>query len=189
MKLLLRSFVVTDMDPVETPTAANPQFEEAYKRHRQHVYNLCRYLLGSSDAAEDATHEVFLRAERRYSTYDPSRPLSSWLAGIASHYGIDCLRRRRTERLIFDADTMDDFQAVSPGLSPLGQLLNAERGAAVRDALAKLPDRYRVPLILAYYSELGYDEIAAVLGTGRNTVGTLIFRGKQQLRQHLSREK
>ena len=69
------------MDPVETLTVAALQFEEAYKAHQQRVFNLCRYLLGSSDAAQDATHEVFLRAQRRYAIYDPSRPLSSWLAG------------------------------------------------------------------------------------------------------------
>lgn len=177
------------MDPVEELVDVTPQFKEAYTAHRLRVFNLCRYLLGSSDAAQDASQEVFLRAQERFSTYDASRPLSSWLAGIASHYCIDLLRRRTVEGRLFEADMMDDLQPAFPGPSPLGQLLSAERGAEVRDALAALPDQYRVPLVLAYYSELGYAEIGTLLGLGRNTVGTLIFRGKKLLRQHLSKER
>ena len=177
------------MDPVEALADATPQFEEAYTVHRLRVFNLCRYLLGSSDTAQDATQEVFLRAQERFSAYDPSRPLSSWLTAIASNYCIDLLRRRTLERRLFEADMMDDLKPASPGPSPLGQLLSSERGAELRDALAALPDQYRVPLVLAYYSELGYDEIGAMLGLVRNTVGTLIFRGKQLLRQNMRRER
>ena len=71
------------MDPVEALADATPQFEEAYTVHRLRVFNLCRYLLGSSDTAQDATQEVFLRAQERFSAYDPSRPLSSWLTAIS----------------------------------------------------------------------------------------------------------
>jgi RNA polymerase sigma-70 factor (ECF subfamily) len=60
-----------------------------------------------------------------------------------------------------------------------------ERRDAVREAIARLPERYRVPLVLRYYAGLGYDEIAAQLGLTRNHVATLIFRAKQELRRRL----
>ncbi len=173
------------MDPVEAVATTTHQFETAYTTHRARVFNLCRYLLGSSHLAEDATHEVFLRAQRRFSTYDTSKPLSSWLAGIASHYCVDQLRRRTLEKRLFDATPAEEMQLASSGLSPLSQFLSAERGQSVRIALAALPERYRVPLVLAYYAELSYAEIAKVLDLGPNTVGTLIFRGKQALRKQL----
>ena len=73
-------------------------------------------------------------------------------------------------------------------ISPLNELMAAERGHDVRHALSQLPEKYRVPLVLAYYNEMSYDEIAATLGLGRNHVATLIFRGKQQLREKLKKE-
>jgi RNA polymerase sigma-70 factor (ECF subfamily) len=65
-------------------------------------------------------------------------------------------------------------------------LLAEEGQDRVRAGLAQLPDRYRVVLVLRYYGELGYEEIAAQLGLTRNHVAILIFRGKQALRRLLA---
>ena len=171
--------------PVEPKTPFDQEFTDLYKTHYRRVFSLCRYLLNSFDAAEDATHEVFLRAQRKLATYDPALPFSGWLCGIATNHCIDLLRRRGTEKRIFDIDS-DGSNAPSGSATPLGEMLAAERGHDVRNALSQLPEKYRVPLVLAYYNEMSYDEIAATLGLGRNHVATLIFRGKQQLRQKLS---
>ncbi len=56
----------------------------------------------------------------------------------------------------------------------------------VRDAIARLPENYRMPLVLRYYGELSYDEIAQQLGLQRNYVAELIFRAKQELRRKLA---
>jgi RNA polymerase sigma-70 factor (ECF subfamily) len=171
--------------PVEPKIPFDQDFTEIYKAHYRRIFSLCRYLLNSFDAAEDATHEVFLRAQRKLATYDPSLPFSSWLAGIASNHCIDLLRRRSTERRIFDVEAGENMEPRSGALTPLGELIASERGHDVRNALSQLPEKYRVPLVLAYYNEMSYDEIAAALGLGRNHVATLIFRGKQQLREKL----
>ena len=172
--------------PVEFKPPFDQHFADIYKTHYRRVFSLCRYLLNSFDGAEDATHEVFLRAQRKLATYDPSLPFSSWLLGIASNHCIDLLRRRTTEKRIFD-EGGETAEPPSRGLTPLGELMAAERGQDVRHALSQLPDKYRVPLVLAYYNEMSYDDIAAALGLGRNHVATLIFRGKQQLREKLTR--
>jgi RNA polymerase sigma-70 factor (ECF subfamily) len=70
--------------------------------------------------------------------------------------------------------------------SPLGAVLSTEERMQVRDAIARLPENYRVPLILRYYGELSYDEIAQQLGLQRNYVAALIFRAKQELRRKLA---
>src|SRR5215467_13980071 len=100
--------------PVEPHTPSEHDFTELYKTHYRRVFGLCRYLLNSFDAAEDAVHEVFLKAQCKLSTYDPSLPFSAWLCGIASNHCIDLLRRRGTERRIFELDH-NDVNIARPG--------------------------------------------------------------------------
>ena len=64
--------------------------------------------------------------------------------------------------------------------------MSKEERAQVRDAIARLPENYRLPLSLRYYGELSYDEIAQHLDLQRNYVATLIFRAKQELRRKLA---
>jgi len=187
MKFSRLPFVSNSMYAVlDMPASQTQDFAEVYKTHHRRILSLCRYLLNSTEAAEDAAHEVFLRAQRKLSTYDTSMPLSSWLLGIASHHCIDLLRRRGIETRIFETDAGGAFDPASQGPGPLSEMLAAERGNAVRSALSELQEKFRVPLVLAYYNELSYDEIANLLGLKRNNVATLIFRAKQQLRQKLS---
>jgi RNA polymerase sigma-70 factor, ECF subfamily len=176
-------------EPSVSMEKSEQDFTAIYESQHRRVLRLCRYLLTSADAAEDAAHEVFLRAQARISTYDPSLPLSSWISGIATNYCIDVLRRRGTERKLFDLTTSESLDSPSQGPGPLTTILTAERGQDVRAALAQLSDKYRVPLVLVYYNEMSYDEIASALGLSRNLVATLIFRAKQQLRQKLQKEK
>src|SRR6516165_9886367 len=97
-------------------------FTDIYKTHYRRIFSLCRYLLNSFDAAEDATHEIFLKAQRKLATYDPSLPFSSWLSGIASNHCIDLLRRKTTEKRIFEVDAGSAAEsAPSATLSPLNE--------------------------------------------------------------------
>jgi RNA polymerase sigma-70 factor (ECF subfamily) len=174
---------------LEASKTTEKEFEDIYKTHYRRVFNLCRYLLNSTDKAEDAAHEVFLRAHAKMDSYNPALPLSTWLLKIASNHCIDMLRRRGTEQRIFNLDPGESFDPPSGGVSPLAEVLAAERGKDVRAALAALSEKYRVPLVLAFYNELDYDEIGDILGVERTQVAVLIFRGKQQLRQRLNKER
>ena len=177
------------MVAVETLKPSEQDFEDIYNTHYRRVFSLCRYLLNSTERAEDAAHEVFLRVHAKLDTYNPALPLSTWLLKIASNYCIDVLRRRGTEQRIFNLDPGESFDPPSARVSPLAEVLAAERGKDVRAALGALSEKYRVPLVLAYYNEMDYEEIGEILGVERTQVAVLIFRGKQQLRQRLSKEK
>jgi RNA polymerase sigma-70 factor (ECF subfamily) len=174
---------------VELPMPTEWDFADNYREHRRRVYNLCAYLLHSRDAAEDAVHEVFLRVHRKIDSYDPALPFSNWILKVASNHCVDILRRRGKEKRLFgvDAAEIPDPSSGQPG--PLVEMLSSEQGKSVRRALGSLPDKFRVPLVLAYYNEFSYDEIAEALHLPRNTVATLLFRGKQQLREKLKKEK
>ncbi len=164
-------------------------FAELYEAFGGRVLGLCRHLLGSPHAAEDARSDVFLRLPRALDRYDPALPFDRWLLSVTSHHCLDMLRRRRLESRLFAAEWEEpDGGPVEsgPGPSPLAAVLADEGRERVRDALLRLPERYRVSLALRYYGELGYDEIAGQLGVTRNNVAILIFRGKQALRRLLA---
>jgi RNA polymerase sigma-70 factor, ECF subfamily len=152
------------------------------------VFGLCRYMLDSRENAEDATSEVFLKVQRSIGSYDGSIPFHRWLLRVAGNQCIDAVRRRRRGRRVI-VEVEDEAVVTGPaGLepSPLGALLSAEERVQVRDAIARLPDNYRVPLVLRYYGELSYDEIAQQLNLERNHVAALLFRAKQELRRRLA---
>jgi RNA polymerase sigma-70 factor (ECF subfamily) len=162
-------------------------YGDVYREFHPQVLGLCRYLLGSHDEAEDASNEVFVRLPVAVRTYDTALPFSRWLASVASHYCIDLLRRRRSERRILEPASPEAPEPAAPETSPLEDLLAREQRTTVRAAIARLPERYSVPLVLRYYSELSYEEIAERLGVSHENVKTLIFRAKEKLRKLLSK--
>jgi RNA polymerase sigma-70 factor (ECF subfamily) len=160
---------------------------EIHRRYVRRVFGLCRYMLDSRENAEDATSEVFLKLQRTIDSYDGSIPFPRWLLRVAGNHCIDALRRRqRGRQVIVEVEDATVIEAPSSELSPLGAVLRTEERTQVRDAIARLPVNYRVPLVLRYYSELSYDEIAQQLDLQRNYVAALIFRAKQELRRKLT---
>jgi RNA polymerase sigma-70 factor, ECF subfamily len=161
---------------------------EIYHRYVRRVFGLCRYMLNSREGAEDATSEVFLKLQRSIASYDGSIPFLRWLLRVAGNQCIDALRRRQRGHKVF-AEVEDGaafIEAASSEPSPLSAVISTQERVQVRDTIARLPENYRVPLILRYYGELSYDEIAQEMGLERNYVAALIFRAKQELRRRLA---
>jgi RNA polymerase sigma-70 factor (ECF subfamily) len=161
-------------------------FRALYRDHYQRVFGLCRRLLGRTGQAEDATQEVFVRAYRALDRYDSHQPFAAWILSIAGNHCVDLLRMRARDRKLFgDADAeVNELESSAP--APLDTLVDAERAAQIQAAIAALPEKYRVPIVLAYYNESSYDEIAHTLGVDRNHAGVLLLRAKQLLRRSLA---
>ena len=162
------------------------EFEALYRDHYRRVFGLCRRLLGRSTQAEDAAQEVFVRAYRSLDRYDAHQPFAAWILSIAANHCVDLLRSRARDGKLFDEfDTeIDVLDASAPGA--LDTLVDEQRSAEIRGAIAALPDKYRLPIVLAYYNDANYDEIAHALGVTRNHVGVLLLRAKQLLRHSLA---
>lgn len=160
---------------------------EIYRLYGKRVFGLCRYMLDSRESAEDAMSEVFLKLQRSIESYDGSTPFHRWLLRGASNQCIDALRSRKRGRqvIVEGEEEVALIQAVSSEPSPLGAVLSTEERTKVRDAIRRLPKNYRVPLVLRYYGELSYDEIAQQLSLKRDYVAALLFRAKQELRRKL----
>ena len=92
------------------------------------------------------------------------------------------------EPATFGTEAEEAAAAETDDTDGLGELLTAERARSVQAAVSALPERYRVPLALAYFADAGYDEIALQLGITRTHVATLLCRAKQALRKTLAKE-
>ena len=165
----------------EAQMGSSVAFGRVYGEFSSRVFGLCRKMLGSEAAAEDATSEVFERAHEALDSYDRARPFDRWILTIASRHCLNRLRRERLEMRLFHHETVEAPAAVAAS-SPLAALETKEQRRALIRAIDALPENYRLPLVLKYYGELSYDEIAEQLGTTRNNVAVLLYRAKRELR-------
>jgi RNA polymerase sigma-70 factor (ECF subfamily) len=149
------------------------------------IFRFCRRALPTREDAEDATTEVFMKVRQKLGTYDSSRPFTAWLYKVASNHCWDTLRRRRIRQDLETGD-LETLPLEHPDPSQL-ERLQAEHGSKeVRNGLQKLPDRARMALVLRYFAEMSYDEIADTLGVRRAFVGVLLLRARHQLRDVLA---
>jgi RNA polymerase sigma-70 factor (ECF subfamily) len=175
-----------DAVPAEVIRHAREGDSEALGDRR--VLGLCLHLLGKREDAEDATSEVFLKLRTALGRYDDALPFRPWLTGVAAKHCLDRLRRRRREQRLFETEREEPAAIVEPACSPLAGLLAEEGRGALVAAIAALPERQRVPLVLRYHGELSYDEIAKRLDWTRQRVAVSLFRAKQNLRRALRTE-
>jgi RNA polymerase sigma-70 factor, ECF subfamily len=171
----------------EQPTCPE-ELRECYSAHYQHVLRICRRFFRNRQDAEDATAEVFLKLCRVLHQRDAALPLRPWLSQVAGHHCIDKLRQTKRERSFsvekVDLGGLPDRRTPSP----LSQILRKDEQRWVREQLIRLPQNYRVALILRYYKRMSYSEIARVLNTRLPSVKIMLFRAKRYLRRNLQEQ-
>ena len=155
--------------------------------HYQHaVFNLAYRLLGEAQEAEDAAQEAFLRAYANLSRYDIDRPFKTWLLSITSNHCIDRLRKRRLTWLSLEDEALVPHPAlVSAEPSPEEAFLDVERSHQLQGLLAQIPPDYRTVVVLRYWYDMSYAEIAETLDTTESAVKSRLFRARQALGQLL----
>jgi RNA polymerase sigma-70 factor (ECF subfamily) len=150
---------------------------EAYKRP---VYNLAYRLLGNATDAEDAAQETFLRAYAQLDSYDPQRKFSSWLLAIAAHYAIDLLRRRRVD--LVSLDELPPWRVLTaPTTDPEDAVLERDTRDRVQALLDRLPADYRLAIVLRYWYDLSYTEIATMTGSTVSAIKSRLHRARLML--------
>ena len=167
-------------------TGDKDAFGAIFERYQHVVYRFARAMTGRSHAAEDVTQEVFVILIRELSRYVPERSsFSTYLYGIARNLSRD---RARRERRFFSLDDLRPRSAASAAAGdPFERIADAQLDAAVRNALALLPMRYREAVILCDLHGLSYAEVAAVLGASIGAVRSRLHRGRRMLRIRLQR--
>ncbi|MGD0840911.1 MAG: sigma-70 family RNA polymerase sigma factor [Candidatus Acidiferrales bacterium] len=158
---------------------------EVYRRYAPAIFRFCRRILPTREDAEDATMEIFLKLRDKIRQYDPDRPFSAWLYRVATNHCWDQLRRRNV-RHDKETDDIEGMPLQHPDPSQLEKMITERTGTDVRKALATLPARARMALVLRYYAEMSYEEIAEALGVRQAFVGVLLLRARHQLRDAMS---
>jgi RNA polymerase sigma-70 factor (ECF subfamily) len=154
-------------------------FSRLVETYQTPLYNLCYRMLGNPHDAEEAAQEAFLRAYTWLDSYDPARPFKTWLFAIADHYCIDRLRRRRLTWLSLDDEPALDTAAWrSSAPTPEETAMRRERDADIQALLASLPPKDRSALVMRYWYDLSYEEIAAATATTVSAVKGRLHRAR-----------
>ncbi len=157
---------------------------ELYRVFAPAIFRFCRRALPTREDAEDATMEIFMKLRDKLSQYDETRSFSAWLYRVAANHCWDILRRRKI-RQDKETEDVENVPLEHPDPNQLDKLIEQKTSEEVRHALDKLGARARMALVLRYYSDMSYDEIADALGVRRAFVGVVLLRARHELRQAL----
>ncbi len=150
------------------------------RRHQTMVWRLACRFLGDPHDAEDLTQETFIRVLQAASRYRPMAAFPAYLARIVCRLCLDVRRRKRPLLL----PELPDFEDPAP--TPDESLMKHERATAVQSALADLPPNQRLVMILRYYNDYSYREIAAAMDISEKAAERLLSRGRARLAERLA---
>lgn len=154
-------------------------FRQVVHVHYNLVYRIAWRMLGGPEGAEDVAQEVFLRLWRSAAQLHDARSLRAWLARVASNLAIDRMRRRRP-------DMSAEFpELVDPAAGPEREVERKATARIVDAAIAALPERQRVAIVLTYYEALANADVADVLGVSIEAVESLLARARRKLKEVL----
>ena len=150
--------------------------------YQQPLINLAYRMLGNYQEAEDAAQEAYIRAFRNLHSYDTRRSFKTWLFSITSNHCIDRLRKRRLSYVSIDEPLPPHPALVSDeNTDPEKSLLDQEQSEYIQNLLSGLSPDYRAAVILRYWFEMSYVEIAEALDTTESAIKSRLFRARQAL--------
>ena len=157
---------------------------QLYDRYRTILFGLLMRILNNREEAEDVLQETFLQVWRKAADFDESRGRPfTWLVTVARSRGIDRLRTLASRERVAEAGAREVSEEVSDAAT---DAFKSEQRGLVSDALAKLPDEQKRPIMLAYFDGLTQSEIATRLGSPLGTVKTRMRTGMIRLRELLA---
>ncbi len=159
-------------------------FAVVVRQYQALILALCLRLTGNREDAADVAQQVFVSAFRHLDQYDPQQPFRPWLCRIATNACTAFLRRHRRGGPAAPAQATEALPDPEPGAPALVD--QAEDRERVRRAVAGLPPPYRTVVLLYYFQDLSYLEIARQTGLPVGTVSTQLHRAKQWLRRTLA---
>lgn len=163
-------------------------YAELMQLYRDSIYFMLMKIVKNSDDAEDLTLDTFGKAFRYLDKYSPKYAFSTWLFRIAVNNSIDYIRRKNNSPQCVDDDLTEDgtlrlIDSSESNFSPTPEqeVMDKQRAQMLRAAVSQLPEKYRKVVVLRYYEDLAYDEIAERLGISLSNVKIQLLRAKNML--------
>jgi RNA polymerase sigma-70 factor (ECF subfamily) len=153
-------------------------FETILERYEKPVFNAAYRIVANYEDAADVTQTVFLKVHRKLGSYRPEHKFFSWVYRIAVNEAINFSKRHSRER------PLDDAVAARTG-DHVDHLARIARDEMIQGALSALKTDYRVVVVLKYFLEMSYKEIAEIVGVPEKTVKSRLFTGRELLRDML----
>lgn len=155
-------------------------------KYKYIVFDLCYKYTYDYNEAQDLSQEIFLKAYRKLYSFKNTASFSTWLYRVGVNTCIDWTRKHKKLKdtvSIDDEEYLNDLPSCAP--IPEDMVVDNERREIVRNAVMKLPEKYRTVLVLYNYKNLSCSEIAKILGIPLKTVETRLYRAKKILREAL----
>jgi RNA polymerase sigma-70 factor (ECF subfamily) len=153
-------------------------FAQIVERHQQTIFNLTFQMTGSEEDARDLTQEIFIRAYLNLDKVDPRYKFFSWLYRLGVNHTLDHIRQRKPYAGIEGVEVHD---------RQTGDEIADSRAKRenVRKAIRKLQPKYRLLIVMKYYSAMSYDQMSSITGIPQKKVKSRLFEARQMLRNML----
>lgn len=156
-------------------------YGEIISAYKNAVFSLCYRMVYQRQEAEDLSQEIFIKAYGNLSKYNQKMKFSTWILSIAKNTCIDYLRKKRLESVPLE----EGYQTGTAPLSAEDAYLYKEQQWEIEEAIASLPEDYRILIILYHQQGQSYKEIAEILNLPMSLVKNRMHRGRKMLKEQL----
>lgn len=169
-------------------------YAELMQRYKDSIYFMALKMVNNKDDAMDLTVETFGKAFENLDKYKPDFAFSTWLFRIATNNCIDFIRKKRLNVVSLNTLTDQDgeerqLEVRSENLNPEETSIKKQENEKLKNIVDQLPSRYRTLIILRYFEEQSYEEIAQQLDLPLGTVKAQLFRARDLLANVMNRKK
>jgi RNA polymerase sigma-70 factor (ECF subfamily) len=177
----------------ETDAERGARFEQGAMQYVDQLYSAAIRMTRNPTDAEDLVQETYAKAFAAFKQFKPGTNMKAWLYRILTNTFISDYRKRQRQAVTSNTDDIEDWQIMQAASHTSTGLRSAEMEAldnlpdtAVRDALASLPEEFRMVVYLADVEGFSYKEVSKIMNTPIGTVMSRLHRGRTRLRELLA---
>ncbi len=175
---------ITKTVPAQESTAQcatwdSPEFATLYQEHSKQIYYLALRMLSNPTQAEDATHDIFMRAFKNWQQFRGDSSARTWLYRIAINHCRNVLQSWHHRTMVTNVDDVVWEHSPTSSDSPFRVLETSELGERIQMTLDRLPDEYRLLLLLVADQELSYEEVGELTGQTSDAVRGKLHRARK----------